>query len=229
MSRWAEAFRASIRRRDTVDAADTSSPDRTIGPPAPPPSVNSVSCVTGSMKDTAGRPFGNKLSAVSIVSRVAAEAEKSAARGRTALPGRVITEGYRQTTLQRPPSWADPAALPSHGCFCSCCHGRRWWREARKPERLAWLGVSSAGPSDPRCCDGGSDMMAVVPVGTASLPLSAMISVSRNRRGAMPAKGAGRVDATSHRAEVPKVSGMEIGHLASPPTLLGRLYGARHL
>ncbi len=28
--------------------------------------------------------------------------------------------------MQRPPSWADVSALPSIGCWCSCCGGRRW-------------------------------------------------------------------------------------------------------
>ena len=34
----------------------------------------------------------------------------------------------------RPPSWADPAALPSRGCFCTCCKGQRWWRECEAPK-----------------------------------------------------------------------------------------------
>ncbi len=36
-------------------------------------------------------------------------------------------DGLRRAALQRPPSWADPGARPSPGCFCSCCLGRRWW------------------------------------------------------------------------------------------------------
>ena len=47
---------------------------------------------------------------------------------------RKIANGYRRAALQRPPSWADPAALPSPGCFCSCCKGRRWWCEREAPK-----------------------------------------------------------------------------------------------
>jgi hypothetical protein len=38
------------------------------------------------------------------------------------------------TAMQRAPAWADPAALPVHGCWCRCCRGSRWWceREAQK-------------------------------------------------------------------------------------------------
>ena len=45
INRWAEAFRASIRSRDTVDSVNTSPPDRTTGPPTPPP-VSTVSVVS---------------------------------------------------------------------------------------------------------------------------------------------------------------------------------------
>jgi hypothetical protein len=34
---------------------------------------------------------------------------------------------------QRPTSWADSSALPSLGCWCSCCRGPRWWCEREKP------------------------------------------------------------------------------------------------
>lgn len=36
----------------------------------------------------------------------------------------------RGSALQRPPSWADHAARPSSGCWCSCCRGRWWWAAA---------------------------------------------------------------------------------------------------
>ncbi len=38
-----------------------------------------------------------------------------------------------QAALQRPPSWADPTALPSRGCCCSCCKGQQWWCEREVP------------------------------------------------------------------------------------------------
>jgi hypothetical protein len=47
---------------------------------------------------------------------------------------RAITGGYLRAALQRPPSWADPAALPSRGFFCSCCQRQRWWREREAPK-----------------------------------------------------------------------------------------------
>jgi hypothetical protein len=40
-------------------------------------------------------------------------------------------ERFLCAALQRPVSWADAAARPSRGCFCSCCKGQRWWGDAR--------------------------------------------------------------------------------------------------
>ena len=37
-----------------------------------------------------------------------------------------IVAGLRRAALQRPPSWDDPAALPSPGCRCCRCDGQRW-------------------------------------------------------------------------------------------------------
>lgn len=37
---------------------------------------------------------------------------------------------------KRPPSWADPGAIPQPGAWCGCCLGRRWWCEVRVP--LGW-------------------------------------------------------------------------------------------
>ena len=42
--------------------------------------------------------------------------------------------GYRRAALQRPPSWAGPAAAPSPGAWCSCCQGRSWWAERVAPK-----------------------------------------------------------------------------------------------
>jgi hypothetical protein len=46
----------------------------------------------------------------------------------------VALDSSLRAALQRPVSWSDPAARPSVGCFCSCCKGRRWWCEGRKPK-----------------------------------------------------------------------------------------------
>jgi hypothetical protein len=61
------------------------------------------------------------------------EAERSAALARLQPPAKSIdpADGLRRAAMQRPPSWADPAARPSPGCFCSCCHTRRWWGDSR--------------------------------------------------------------------------------------------------
>ena len=41
--------------------------------------------------------------------------------------------GLRQAALQHPTSWADPAARPTPGCWCSCCGLGHWWMEATGP------------------------------------------------------------------------------------------------
>lgn len=43
----------------------------------------------------------------------------------------VFLDAYMRAALQRPVSWADPAARPSPGAFCSCCKGNRWWGDAQ--------------------------------------------------------------------------------------------------
>jgi hypothetical protein len=45
----------------------------------------------------------------------------------------ILLDGYMRAALQRPPSWADPTALPSRGCCCSCCKGQQWWCEREVP------------------------------------------------------------------------------------------------
>ena len=35
---------------------------------------------------------------------------------------------------RRPPSWADPTALPPRECICTCCQGQRWWCERESPK-----------------------------------------------------------------------------------------------
>lgn len=45
-----------------------------------------------------------------------------------------MVAGLLIASRRRPPSWADPTALPSRGCFCTCCKGRRWWCEREAPK-----------------------------------------------------------------------------------------------
>jgi hypothetical protein len=53
--------------------------------------------------------------------------------------------GLERAAFMRPPSWADPAALPSRGAYCGCCSrhrpeaGGRWWTATRP--RTDGLGV----------------------------------------------------------------------------------------
>ena len=49
-----------------------------------------------------------------------------------------LAAGLHVAARGRPPSWADPTGLPSHGCFCTCCKGQRWWRECEAPK--GWRG-----------------------------------------------------------------------------------------
>ena len=42
---------------------------------------------------------------------------------------RPVADGHLRAARQRPPSWSNAAALPSPGCFCSCCKGQRWWTD----------------------------------------------------------------------------------------------------
>ncbi len=44
--------------------------------------------------------------------------------------------GSQRAALCRPTSWGNPAVLPSPGCRCSCCDGRRWWTERVRP--MGW-------------------------------------------------------------------------------------------
>jgi hypothetical protein len=60
-------------------------------------------------------------------------------------PPLVPLDGFLRAAWQRPPSWADHTALPSRGCFCSCCGGQRWWRERDAPK--GWR-CSTCYPSD---------------------------------------------------------------------------------
>ena len=83
---------------------------------------------------------------VALVPRIAAEALDGCKattpaatwqeqdRKRLQSVSRAIAGGYLRATLQRQPSWADPTALPSRGCSCSCCQRRRWWRECEAPK-----------------------------------------------------------------------------------------------
>lgn len=56
-----------------------------------------------------------------------------------------VVAGYERTARMLPPAWSDPAAWPSRGGWCSCCHGQRWWTEASN--RRGWR-CSTCCPGD---------------------------------------------------------------------------------
>ena len=43
------------------------------------------------------------------------------------------TAALQRAALQRPPAWPGTDRDPTPGCWCSCCGGSHWWREARAP------------------------------------------------------------------------------------------------
>ena len=130
MSRWAEAFRASRARHDTVDTTDTSSRGRAVSPD----SVNSVNSVIAGADENRGMAPVN-ADQVSQVSRSAETPKVDAARHEQLVASyQAIPADNPGAALQCPPSWADPAAPPSRGCFCSCCKGWRWWCECKVPK-----------------------------------------------------------------------------------------------
>ena len=106
MSRWAAAFKAALAAPMTHDTVDSVD---TVGPgPEPPPqsvnTVNSVMCHGSKNEDAEAAVWEAEL------------------------------DGLRRAAMQKPPSWSDPAAVPSHGCWCSCCRGVRWWAETIDPK-----------------------------------------------------------------------------------------------
>ena len=117
MSRWAERLHSLTGTRDTCDTCDTSAGEAV-------PSVTSVSGVTPS-------PDGEtetKAPSVTTVTSVTGADDKETVRFAP------VMDGYFLAGLVRPTSWADPAALPSRGCYCSCCKGQQWWCEATEPK-----------------------------------------------------------------------------------------------
>jgi hypothetical protein len=127
VGKWADAFKAHIRARDTADTGDTS----LGGPEAFPGSVSSV-MPTDERLGGRQAPYSGLVSSVSALSR---PGRTRNAERRLSEPG---TVSHAATSFpaahQRPPSWVDPSALPSPGCFCSCCHGQRWWCEREMPK-----------------------------------------------------------------------------------------------
>lgn len=147
MSRWAAAWNA-MQAGDTVDTVDTVALARGAAGGVPWHSVNSVNSVTGSetgIDHTQPLLRAHSVNSVTPLADQGCDARHIAAE--PALPPRGTPDrdrldrrhaetvrGLLDMAMQRPVSWADPAALPSAGCWCSCCQGRSWWSERTEPK-----------------------------------------------------------------------------------------------
>ena len=131
MGRWAEAFQASIQRRDTSDTVDTSSGKAA----ALGQSVNSVSSVTPKKEPEHGSSASSSdlVSAVSAVSCLPIREPLSLPGGERPPTDPAHLDSAGAVELKLPVSWAAPAVRPVPGGYCSCCHGMRWWSEAHNP------------------------------------------------------------------------------------------------
>lgn len=111
------------------------------------PVVSIVSIVSKPADAETEGKAGGYVDCVNCVSAPEEKAEREAIQAEPALPQRGTPErdrldrkqaetvrGLLNMAMQRPVSWADPAALPSPGCWCSCCQGRRWWCERTEPK-----------------------------------------------------------------------------------------------
>jgi hypothetical protein len=49
--------------------------------------------------------------------------------------------GLRAAAMQRPPVWIDQTTPPPPDCWCSCCHGRRWWAPERPVDDCTGIGL----------------------------------------------------------------------------------------
>jgi hypothetical protein len=132
MGRWADAFEARMRTRDTNDTVDTSSGNL----PATGRSVSSVISVTvpKDRNEQAPDQRDEHVSPVSAVSRADDELHvASVGPSRSTLSYSSPQSTDAPTPVKRPVSWADATDEPAPGDSCSCCKGCRWWRETHKP------------------------------------------------------------------------------------------------
>lgn len=113
-------------QRPTVASADRCTPA------TPPRVANPSSLKAIGSTDTIGRGASTGRASESDRS-----GERCAPPPEQATPPGELTAaalaGYLRAARMRPPSWSDPAALPSAGCLCSCCAGQSWWCEVDAP------------------------------------------------------------------------------------------------
>jgi hypothetical protein len=57
---------------------------------------------------------------------------------------RAAVDAHLAVAMQRPPAWANVSLTPAMGAWCSCCRGRRWWRERVNP--TGWRCWTCHGP-----------------------------------------------------------------------------------
>jgi hypothetical protein len=100
---------------------------------APPPTVLDLlsrhkAGIMALLRSPAPEPLGTPEPIPALTER------KTQAGQRRDFAQATIVPGMLQAALRWPPSWSDPATLPSPGCFCSCCRGQTWWSEGTAPK-----------------------------------------------------------------------------------------------
>ena len=120
MSRWADAYHASVRPRDTVDSVDSAHSFTQSQPSTSPPQEGSVSSVRRVTADNSiDEAGGCKVSAVSAVSCP------------TIAICNLDARNYLPAAPRCPPAWPEQSARPRSGYFCGCCGSRHWWSDTK--------------------------------------------------------------------------------------------------
>lgn len=99
---------------------------------AKPPSPTEAQAGSAVMPGDAGAPTAPKHPVQRLAASCEPPPELSNADDSGAQARRVAR--LQVAVHRRPPSWSDPAALPSVGCSCNCCRGQRWWCEREAPK-----------------------------------------------------------------------------------------------
>jgi hypothetical protein len=113
MSRWADAYRASIGEVGTgkgVNSSDSVDTAHAQLANLQSSSVSSVRRVTDN--DSLHKTTANLVSPVSAVSCNS-------------------NMNYLPAAPKCPPAWSEESARPRSGYFCGCCGSRRWWSDTQ--------------------------------------------------------------------------------------------------
>jgi hypothetical protein len=112
--------------RATGSVADTSKPEDYQGVAG-----HGTPRTPGTPENSNVREEATEHSGLTAVDRAAMAMRLSG----TAPPAEVATATSPLVAARRrPPSWADPTALPPRECICRCCQGQRWWCERESPK-----------------------------------------------------------------------------------------------